>query len=547
MKYLVKGEYLQMLNIDTLHNPYPSRRMTVYAKNGMVATSQPLAAEAGLAVLRKGGNAIDAAIAAAVCLTVVEPTSNGIGGDAFALVWSKGQLYGLNASGPAPQLLTLQALEKAGYQEMPAYGWFPVTVPGAPAAWAELSSRFGKLPLTETMAPAITYAQQGFPISPTVGRNWEIAFQRYAQDLKEEQYQNWFKTFAPQGRTPKIGEIWSSADHARTLQSIAETQAHSFYCGAIADQIDHFSQRYGGFLRKEDLAAYKPEWVTPISINYRGYEVWEIPPNGHGLVALLALNILKGFDFGIKESADSYHRQIEALKLAFADGKKYIADPSRMTLRIEDLLSDGYAMERRKLIGEKALQPEPGNPHKGGTVYLAAADSEGNMVSFIQSNYLDFGSGLVVPGTGICLHNRGNNFSLDPSHANCLEPGKKPYHTIIPGFLTKGHLPIGPFGVMGAFMQPQGHVQVIMNTLDYHLNPQASLDAPRWQWINGKTVEIEHAFSNQVAEELIRRGHDIRWSVNTAGFGRGQIIWRNKEGILVGGTEPRADGHIAMW
>ena len=521
--------------------------MTAYAKNGMVATCQPLAAEAGLSVLRKGGNAIDAAIATAVCLTVVEPTSNGIGGDAFALVWTKGQLFGLNASGPAPQLLTLQALKKAGHSEMPTYGWFPVTVPGAPAAWAELSARFGRLPLSEVMAPAITYAEQGYPVSPTVGRNWESAYTRYAQELKDEQFNHWFKTFAPQGRAPKIGELWSSPDHARTLQSIAETNARSFYQGDLADKMDQFSKIHGGFLRKEDLATYTPEWVTPISINYRGYTVWEIPPNGHGLVALMALNSLKGFDFQMKESPDSYHRQIEALKLAFADGKKYIADPSQMNVSIEALLSDGYAEERRRQIGERALQPEPGNPPKGGTVYLATADGEGNMVSFIQSNYMGFGSGLVVPETGISLHNRGNNFSLDPTHANCLQPGKRPYHTIIPGFLTKGDLPVGPFGVMGGFMQPQGHVQVIMNTVDYHLNPQAALDAPRWQWINGKTIEIEHSFPEPIAQELARRGHDIRWSMNTSSFGRGQIIWRNADGILAGGTEPRADGHISMW
>lgn len=536
-----------MLNFDTLNNPYMSRRMPLYAANGMVATSQPLAAEAGLSVLRKGGNAIDAAIAAAVCLTVVEPTSNGIGGDAFALVWSRGQLYGLNASGPAPKQLSLQALTKTGHQIMPTYGWLPVTVPGAPAAWAELSSRFGKLPLTEVMAPAINYAEQGYPISPTVGRNWELAFERYVRDLKDEQFEHWFKTFAPQGRAPRIGELWSSPDHARTLQSIAETKAQSFYHGDIADKIDQFSRRHGGLLSKGDLEAFRPEWVTPISVNYRGYEVWEIPPNGHGLVALMALNILKGFNFEMKESTDSYHRQIEALKLAFADGKKYIADPSQMTINPADLLSDGYAIERRKLIGERALQPEPGSPLKGGTVYLATADAQGNMVSFIQSNYLGFGSGLVVPETGISLHNRGNNFSLDPKHANCLQPGKRPYHTIIPGFLSKDNLPVGPFGVMGAFMQPQGHVQVLMNTLDYHLNPQAALDAPRWQWITGNTVKVEHSFPEHIAQELARKGHDIRWSMDTASFGRGQIIWKSREGVLVGGTEPRADGHIAMW
>ncbi|WP_052090675.1 gamma-glutamyltransferase [Desulfosporosinus sp. HMP52] len=521
--------------------------MATYAAKGMVATSHPLAAEAGLSVLKKGGNAIDAAIATAACLTVVEPTSNGIGGDAFALLWSKGQLYGLNASGNAPQQLSLQALKKRGYQEIPVYGWIPVTVPGAPAAWAELSARFGKLPLTDVLAPAIEYAEQGFPISPTVGGSWEISFERYSRDLKDEEFKHWFRMFAPKGRAPKIGELWSAPEQARTLQSIAETKAHSFYRGDIADRIDEFSKRYGGFLRKADLEAYKPIWVKPISVNYRGYEVWEIPPNGHGLVALMALNILNGYDFESKEVAESYHLQIEAIKLAFADGKKYIADPAQMSVHIEDLLSNGYAIERRKLIGNKALHPEPGHPPKGGTVYLAAADGEGNMVSFIQSNYMGFGSGLVVPGTGIALHNRGNNFSLDPKHVNCLQPGKRPYHTIIPGFLTKGNTPVGPFGVMGAFMQPQGHVQVIMNSIDYHLNPQATLDAPRWQWINGKTVEIEHSFPEHIAHELIRKGHDIRYSMDTPSFGRGQIIWRTTDGILVGGTEPRADGHIAPW
>lgn len=536
-----------MLNFDALYNPYTSRRMAAFAKNGMVATSQPLAAEAGLAVLRKGGNAIDAAIATAVCLTVVEPTSNGIGGDAFALVWAKGQLTGLNASGPAPSALSIQALDRAGYQEIPKYGWIPVTVPGAPAAWAALSERFGRLPLTEVMAPAIAYAEQGYPISPTVGRNWEIAYKCYVKDLKDEQFREWFRIFAPNGRSPKIGESWNSPQLARSLQAIAETKARAFYSGDLADRIDMYSKKQGGFLRKDDLAGFTPEWVTPISVNYRGYKVWEIPPNGHGMIALLALNILKGFDFENKENVESYHRQIEALKLAFADGKKYIADPSKMTITIEDLLSDDYASERRKQIAELALLPEPGNPSRGGTVYLATADGEGNMVSYIQSNYMGFGSGLVIPETGISLHNRGHNFSLDPKHDNCLEPDKRPYHTIIPGFLTKDNLPVGPFGVMGGFMQPQGHLQVITNTVDFHMNPQAALDAPRWQWTHGKTIELEHSVPEHIAQALSRRGHDIRYSLNTGSFGRGQIIWKTTEGSLVGGTEPRADGHIAMW
>lgn len=536
-----------MLKVDALHYPYPSRRMSAFAKNGMVATSQPLAAQAGLAILKKGGNAIDAAIATAACLTVVEPTSNGIGGDAFALVWSKGQLFGLNASGPAPQLLNLDIVQKAGHKEMPRFGWFPVTVPGVPSAWAELSSRFGKLPLTDVMAPAIQYAEDGYPVSPTVGRHWESAYQRYTHELKDGHFKYWFDTFAPQGRAPRIGELWRSPNHARTLQAIAETNAQSFYRGDLAEKIDYFSKASGGFLRIEDLAAFTPEWVDPISVNYHGYQVWEIPPNGHGLVALMALNILNGFDLDTKDHVDSYHKQIEALKLAFVDGKKYIADPRQMTVGVNDLLSTTYAEERRRHIGDMALLPEPGNPPKGGTVYLAAADGEGNMVSYIQSNYMGFGSGLVVPETGIGLHNRGNNFSLDPNHVNCLEPGKRPYHTIIPGFLTKNHQAVGPFGVMGGFMQPQGHVQVVTNSIDFHLNPQAALDAPRWQWINGKTIELEHAIPEHIAHALARKGHDVRWALDSSSFGRGQIIWRNPDGVLIGGTEPRADGHIALW
>lgn len=535
------------MNYDPLYHPYSSQRMSVYAKNGMVATSQPLAAQAGLEILKKGGNAIDAAIATAACLTVVEPTSNGIGGDAFALVWTKGELHGLNASGPAPIQISADKVKKAGYDTMPKYGWLPVTVPGAPSAWAALSERFGKLPLTEVLRPAIEYAEKGYPISPILGKYWNRAYQIYKENLKEEQYQSWFDTFAPDGKAPQIGEIWRSPNHAKTLMSIAETKSNSFYRGEIAEKIDQFSKQYGGYLTIEDLESFKPEWVTPIKVNYRSYDVWEIPPNGHGLVALITLNILKGFEFTEKDTVDTYHKQIEAMKLAFADGQKYITDPRKMKVKVEDLLSDAYAEERRKLIGNNALLPIAGQPPKGGTVYLATADGEGNMVSYIQSNYMGFGSGLVVPGTGIALQNRGHNFSLDPAHDNYLEPGKKTYHTIIPGFLTRNGQPIGPFGVMGGFMQPQGHVQVIMNTIDFQLNPQAALDAPRWQWMEGKVIEVEQQMPTHLVEALARRGHSMKWALGTGGFGRGQIIWRNKHGVLVGGTEPRTDGTIASW
>jgi len=534
------------MKFDALYHPYPSRRSTVFAARGMVATSQPLAAQAGLDILKKGGNAIDAAVATAACLAVMEPTSNGIGGDAFALVWTNGELHGLNASGPAPRGISGDLLRKAGHTAVPKYGWVPVNVPGTPAAWAELTRRFGRLSLPETLRAAVEYADQGFPVSPIISKLWKLGFTVFRAQAGEE-FAPWFDTFAPAGRPPAAGELFRSAAHARTLREIAETGAESFYRGPLAERIDAFSRKHGGYLRQEDLAAYAAEWVRPIHVNYRGVDVWEIPPNGQGLVALMALNILKGFEFSGKEEVETYHRQWEAIKLAFADGMQHIADPRHMTVSVEALLAESYAAERRALMAETALQPAPGSPPKGGTVYLATADADGNMVSYIQSNYNGFGSGLVVPGTGIALHNRGHNFSLDPNHDNYLQPGKKPYHTIIPGFLTRDGKAVGPFGVMGGFIQPQGHVQVVMNTVDFHLNPQAALDAPRWQWKEGRTVEVEHQFPESLAEALERRGHIVTRSVGSHTMGRGQIIWRDEHGVLAGGTEPRTDGVVAAW
>lgn len=538
------------LDTDYLNYPYASQRMATFGKNGMVATSQPLAAQAGLDILKKGGNAVDAAIATAACLTVVEPTSNGIGGDAFALVWIKGELHGLNASGPAPSGISIEAVKELGHTAMPKHGFIPVTVPGAPSAWAELSKRFGKLPLTEVLAPAIKYAREGYPVSPTLGKFWKLAYNRFKEAFTGAEYASWFETFAPEGRAPEIGEVWSSEGHAQTLSSIAETNAESFYRGEIAEKIDAFSRKHGGFIRKEDLAAYRAEWVTPISVNYRGYDVWEIPPNGQGIVALMALNLMKGFEVSAnRENVEDLHRQIESMKLAFTDAKAYVTDPSEMkATSAKGLLSEDYAAERRGLIGNEALLPEPGNPPKGGTVYLATADGEGNMVSFIQSNYMGFGSGIVVPGTGVALQNRGADFSLDPTHENALKPGKKTYHTIIPGFLTKDGEAVGPFGVMGGYMQPQGHMQVVMNMVDYQLNPQAALDAPRWQWTEGKKVMVESHFPNHLAQALARKGHEIQVALDGGGFGRGQIIVRNPEtGILAGGTESRTDGAVVAF
>ena len=528
--------------------PYPSQRMAAIARNGMVATSQPLAAQAGLDILKKGGNAVDAAIATAACLTVVEPTSNGIGGDAFALVWVKGKLHGLNASGPAPQTISIDKVKEMGHEKMPSHGWIPVTVPGAPSAWAELSAKFGSLPLTEVLQPAINYARNGFPLSPTLAKYWKGAFSAYSTRFQGAEYAEWFRVFAPDGRAPEAGEMWKSEDHANTLEKIASSNGESFYRGELAEQIAAAAEKAGAFLSKSDLENYHPEWIEPISVSYRGHDIWEIPPNGQGIVALMALNILKGYEFSHREDVAGIHLQLEAMKQAFTDGKEYISDPGAMQHSIDAMLSEEYGEGARAKISGEASVPQPGTLPKGGTVYLATADSEGNMVSFIQSNYMGFGSGIVVPGTGIGLQNRGHDFSLDPTHVNALAPGKKTFHTIIPGFITKGNEAVGPFGVMGGYMQPQGHVQVVMNLIDFKLNPQAALDAPRWQWLDGRRIEVEHHFPNHLIKQLAARGHQMKVAYDSGSFGRGQIIIRNlHSGVLIGGTESRTDGSIACW
>jgi len=536
------------LNFSGLDVSYPTHRYPVFGAKGMVATSNALAAQAGLDLLKQGGNAVDAALAAAACLTVCEPTANGIGGDAFALVAWQGKLYGLNASGPAPRGISLEALKKQGYTEIPRYGFVPVNVPGAPAAWAALAERFGRLPLSQVFAPAVEYAEQGYPVSSILSRQWNRAWEIYKQNLKGEEFRAWFSTFAPGGRAPRAGELVRLPDHARTLRLIAETNGEAFYRGELAEKIDAFSRQHGGYLRAEDLAAFKPEWVEPIGTKFGPVEVWEIPPNGQGIVALMALNILRGFDLGPEEklTARAYHLQIEALKLAFAEAQRSVTDSRHMQVSPEYLLSEEWAEEKRKLIREDALLPPPSAEVKGGTVYLCAADGEGNMVSLIQSNYMGFGSGLVVPGTGIALHNRGHNFSFDPQHINCLAPGKRPYHTIIPGFLTAAGKPLGPFGVMGGFMQPQGHVQVVLNLVRFGHNPQAALDAPRFQWIRGNKVHLEKTVPQEVVEELAALGHEVTVTEENTGYGRGQIILRAGD-VLLGGTESRVDGTVAVW
>lgn len=534
--------------MDYLYNPYTTTKHAAFAKKGMVATSQPLAAQAGIEVMQKGGNAIDAAIATAAALTVVEPTSNGIGGDAYALVWVKNELFGLNASGPAPDKLTIEAVKARGFDEVPTYGVTPITVPGVPAAWAALSKRFGQLSLLETLQPAIRYAEEGFPLTPILGKYWKIAYEKFKTVGTSEAFDAWFETFAPEGRAPEIGEVWHSPGHAHTLKEIGKTNAKSFYEGELADAIDQCMQQYGGFLSKTDLQKYHVEWVDPISTNYRGYDVWEIPPNGQGIITLMGLNILQQMETRPSDQVTALHQQIEAMKQAFVDGKAYITEAANMPIDYTKFLTADYAKSKAANIHDSATIPEPIELPKGGTVYLATADEAGNMVSFIQSNYMGFGSGIVVPGTGIALQNRGQDFKLDANHPNALQPGKRSYNTIIPGFLTKNGAAIGPFGVMGGFMQPQGHLQVIINTLDYGHNPQAALDAPRWQWTVGNQVLVEPDFPNHIAQALMRRGHDIQKTVDGGSFGRGQIIWRNPEtGVLSGGTESRTDGSIAVW
>ena len=535
---------------DAQEYKYASRRRVVHAKRGMVCTSQPLASQAGLTILQQGGNAIDAAIATAICQTIVEPTNNGLGSDCFALVWTGGKLHGLNGSGYAPQRLTPEAVAASGATEkMPLRGWEAVTVPGAPSAWAELHKRFGRLPFAKLFEQAIYYAEQGYPVSPIVARFWQEGIDALTPYKNNPAIAPWFATFDVHGNgvAPQTGELVTLPDHAKTLRILADSYCESYYRGELAQKLVEFSDKTGGYLSLEDLADYRAEWVEPVHINYHGYDVWEMPPNGHGITALMALNILKDMEIGEKDTGDTFHKQIEAMKLAFADGMHYIADPRYMQTRVEELLSDAYAAQRRALIGETALEPTHGKPFCGGTVYLCTADGDGNMVSFIQSNYKDFGSGIVLPGYGINLNDRGAGFSLNPELDDYLAPRKKPYHTIIPGFLTHDGEAVGPFGVMGAYMQPQGHVQVIMNTVDWLLNPQSALDAPRWQWIAGKEIWLESSVAPEIGEDLRRRGHEVRVLEDDTTFGRGEIIWRDSNGVLAGATEPRADGVVAAW
>ncbi len=531
------------LDFSALARPSTTRK-PLFAARGVVATSQHLASQAGLLALRRGGNAVDAALAAAITLTVVEPVSCGVGGDLFAIVWDGDRLHGLNGSGRAPAGLTPEEVRGRGHTAMPEKGWLSVTVPGAPAAWYELHRRFGKLEFTTLFEPAIGYAEEGFPLSPTVFWHWRWGAEGVHAELRGKEYDGFEAVFAPGGHIPHIGEVWRSPEMAATLRRIAASDGQDVYTGETSEQIAAFAARTGGVLTRADLAAHRSTWVEPISTSYRGYDVWEMPPNGQGLAALLALNILEGFDLARhpRESAESYHLQIEAMKLAYVEAQRYVADPEREWVPVGELLSKEFAARRRALIGEEALLPEPSEQLSGGTVYLCAADADGMMASLIQSTFDTFGSHVVVPETGIALQNRASGFSLDAAHPNYLEPGKRPYHTIIPGFLTRDGQAIGPFGVMGGHMQPQGHVQMMVNTLDYGMNPQASLDAPRWFWGAERWVQVEPAVDPAIVEALRRRGHEMNVDDEVDFVGRGQIIWRLPSGIYVAGSEPRADG-----
>ena len=541
-----------MPQFDPLKYSFASHRNIVYAKKGMACSTSPIASQVGLDILKSGGNAMDAAIAMATTLPLVEPTGNGLGSDCFALVWSEKdqKLFGLDGSGVAPMALSAEKVKEAGYTAVPMNGWLPTMVPGAPSAWAELRRRFGTKSMAELMAPAIQYARDGFCIPVNVYKQWKAEVVRFtaAAEKEPEVFGPWLKYFTKDGRTYEPGDTFVNPDYAATLESLAATDCESYYHGNIMKKIVAFSNETGGFFAESDFENYKAQWVEPISVNYKGYDVCEMPPNGHGITALMALNMLKGLELSdSRETADVYHKMIEATKLAFVDTKKFVADPRYMRTKVSDMLSDRYADVRRALITDKAVYPEAGDPSCGGTVYFCVADGMGNMVSFIQSNYNRFGSGIVIPGTAITIQDRGANFSLDPESDNYLEGGKKAYHTIIPGFLMKDGKAVGPFGVMGGFMQPQGHVQVVVNTVDYHMNPQECLDAPRFQWVGEKKVQLEREVPADIALKLADMGHEVTIVNSNLGMGRGEIIWRLEDGTLVGGTEPRADGTIAAW
>lgn len=532
---------------------YPSRRSVVMGTGGMVATSQPLAAQAGLRILLAGGNAADAAVAVAAVLSVVEPMSTGVGGDAFALVYDaeSRRVRALNGSGRAPQALSAQTFAERGLDRIPMTGILPVTVPGTVDAWAALLAEHGTMSLAQALAPAIAYAEHGFPVSEIIAAAWHAASGKLLASPEAA------RTYLVGGsRAPRPGELVRLPGLAGTLRLIAEGGRDAFYRGTIASAIVQTSERAGGLLSRSDLAAHRSTWDEPISVEYRGYTIYECPPNGQGLTALLALNILSGFELaGLGAgTAEALHLQIEALRLAFADAAAAIGDPALAEIPAAALLADKHAAARRALIRPgRALRNVAAGALPGGsdTVYLTVVDAAGNAVSFINSLYSAFGSGVVVGETGIVLQNRGACFVLDPAHPNCLAPGKRPYHTIIPGMALRGDRLWSSFGVMGGFMQPQGHVQVLVNMLDFGMSPQAALDAPRFELIEpyagGELVAIESGVDPAAARGLAALGHRITPAAAEFSFGGGQIIVLDEQGVRRGGSDPRKDGCVVAY
>ncbi len=534
------------------HAGYPSQRAPVFGRN-VVATSHPLGAQAGLRMLWQGGNAVDAAVATAAAMTVLEPVSNGLGSDAFAMVWDGQALHGLNASGRAPQAWTpayFHSKYGSASTALPQRGWDSVTVPGAVASWAALSQRFGKLAFADLMAPAIELAERGYAVTPIVAQKWAASVPVLADQP------GFAAAFMPHGRAPEVGELFQWTQTARALRLIAQTQGQAFYQGEIAQALVRHAQAHGAALTLQDLAAYQPEWVQPMAQAYRDHTLHELPPNGQGIAALIALGIVRHFDLRAQgvDSVRAQHIQIEAMKLAFADVYRYVAEPASMGVTPLQMLHPDYLKERAQCIRLDRAQVfqagQPGDVHRrGGTVYLTVADAQGMMVSFIQSNYMGFGSGVVLPEYGVSLQNRGHSFSLDPSQPNVVAPGKRPFHTIIPGFLTRpdgqgGISPQMSFGVMGANMQPQGHLQTLVRMLDFHQQPQAACDAPRWRFNQGLEINVESHMNPGLVEGLAALGHRME-VINDSyqDFGSGQFIWCLGGGAgYVAASDSRRDG-----
>ncbi len=549
---------------DRINGRAFATRSPVIAQHGMAATSQPLATQVALDVLKAGGSAVDAAIAANATLGLMEPTGNGMGGDLFAIVWSarEKKLYGLNASGRSPlglsreQLMT--ELQKLGVSTIPRRGFLPISVPGAVDGWFELHGKFGRLPMKDVLAPAIRYARDGFPVTQYIAYGWNLGVTQAKADKLPGAF---LPTYAPGGQAPREGEIFKNPDLANTLSVIAAGGRDAFYKGEIADKIDAFMRANGGYLRKIDFEKHTSTWVDPVSVNYRGYDVYELPPNGQGIAALQMLNILEGYDLKSLgyNSPEALHLMIEAKKLAFEDRAKFYADPDFNKIPLAGLLSKEYAAQRRKLINPNAAgrSYDAGNPalQQGDTIYLTTADAEGNMVSLIQSNYRGMGSGITVPGLGFTFQDRGEMFTLRTGHANDYAPGKRPFHTIIPAFIIKDGAPWLSFGLMGGAMQPQGHVQIVCNLIDWGMNLQEAGDAARWQhegssdydnpkMTNGGYVEVETGIPYESVRGLLQRGHDVR--IGNGGFGGYQAIGRDRaNGTYIGASESRKDGQAA--